>query len=230
LTCQTLATLIRQAYVVFAGVRRGAPGFDVPIVGGPDWLDSDGYLIAAKAGSEQPRAMLLGPMFQRLLEERFMLKVHLETRELPAYALTVAGGGFKLRPIDPATCAARDATAPPVLTARDPVTQKPFCQMIISGGSGLRGSMTVQELSNALSSYVDRQIINKTGIDGIFNVDVQFVPLRVPGPLGRPPDPAAGGGVSIFTAIEEQLGLRLERTTGPSPVIVIDRVERPSPN
>ena len=247
-TCHTLATLIRLAYIGWSPSSLGAP-----IVGGPGWLDSDEYLIDARAGSEQPVAMIGGPMFQTLLEERFMLKIRRETRDLPHYALTVADGGSKLRPIDPASCVAPDLTKPPA--ARDPVTQKPFCGRSSISPSGVSGeSMTVEELTSALRSFVDRPIVNKTGIDGMFDIRLQFAPLPSPEQAGRNDSagPAGvvspGGGrggrggrgdggtvaaadVSIFTAIQEQLGLKLERTTGPVPaVLVIDHVERPSPN
>ena len=195
-------------------------------------------------------------MLQTLLEERFMLKIRRETRELPHFALTVADGGFKLRPIDPASCVALDLTKPPV--TRDPVTQKPFCGRTSISPAGVSGSsMTVEELATALRFFVDRPVVNRTRIDGMFDVRLQFAPLRSPeqngsndaaGGLGRnppagvPPGGGRGGGgrgdgttvaadVSIFTAIQEQLGLRLERTTGPVPaVLVIEHVERPSPN
>ena len=229
LTCQTLATLMREAYMVFAGGGDASPaGYNVRIEGAPDWINADGYLIAAKAADAPPRAVMRGPMLQTVLEDRFKLAIRREERELPTYALTVAPGGFKPRPIDERNCAARDLTKPPVLRAVDPETQKPFCQRIIRSSSGVSGSMTVQELADALSSYVDRPIINRAGISGIFSIDFQFAPIRSLVEGNPPPDP--GAGVSIFTAAQEQLGLRLERATGPAPVLVIDHVERPSPN
>jgi uncharacterized protein (TIGR03435 family) len=120
-------------------------------------------------------------------------------------------------------------------------------------------SMTVEELTTALRSFVDRPIVNKTGIDGMFDISLQFAPLTTAEQGGRndsgariggnptagvPPGGGRGGrggrgdggtvaaaDVSIFTAIQEQLGLRLERTTGPVPsVLVIDHAERPSAN
>jgi len=251
-TCHTLATLIRLAYIGWSPSGLGAP-----IVGGPGWLDSDEYLIDARTASEQPVAMIGGPMLQALLEERFMLKIRRETQELPHYALTVANGGSKLRPIDPASCVPPDLTKPPA--ARDLVTQKPFCGRSRISPSGVTGaSMTVEELTTALRSFVDRPIVNKTGIAGMFDINLQFAPLASPeqgggnDPAGRNPAPAVptgggrggrgGGGrgdggavvaadVTIFTALQEQLGLRLERTTGPVPsVLVIDHAERPSAN
>jgi uncharacterized protein (TIGR03435 family) len=196
--------------------------------------------------------MIGGPMLQTLLEERFALKIRRETRELPHYALTVADGGAKLRPIDPASCVPPDLTKPPA--ARDPVTQKPFCGRSSTSPQGVNGaSMTVEELTTALRSFVDRPIVNKTGIDGRFDISLQFAPLRSPeqgvrndsagradvvSPGGRGGRGGRGDGgivaaadVSIFTAIQEQLGLKLERTTGLVPsVVVIEHVEKPSPN
>ena len=230
MTCQTLATLIRLAYVGWS-----ASSLDAPIVGDSGWLDSDEYLIDARSASEQPVAVIGGPMLQTLLEERFRLTIRLETRALPHYALTVAAGGSKLRPIDPASCVVPDLTKPRV--ARDPVTQKPFCGQASRSPQGIRSaSMTVEELTTALRSFVDRPIVNNTGIDGMFDISLQFAPLGSPEPnssndasgrLGQIP----AGGVSLFTATQEQLGLRLERATGPVPsVLVIDHVEQPSPN
>ena len=102
--------------------------------------------------------------------------IRLETRELPHYALMVAAGGSKLRPIDPASCEVPDLTKPRV--ARDPVTQKPFCGQASVSPQCVRGaSMTVDELTTALRSFVDRPIVNKTGIDGMFDISLQFAPL-----------------------------------------------------
>ena len=232
LTCQTLETLVREAYLVFAagGVAQPA-GYNLPLTGAPDWTRSEGYLVTAMTSGSPARAIMRGPMLQTLLEELFKLRVRQETRELPIYALTGAGRALRSRQVDEKECIARDISKPTVVNAVDPVTKKPFCQTILREVGGLSGSMTMDEFADAISAYVDRPVVNQTGIAGVFSLELRFsAEGRGPGGLAavRPPDPA--GAVSIFTAIQEQLGLRLEPARGPSPVLVIDHAERPSPN
>lgn len=103
LKCATAANLIQQAYVLFTnGLSLNPQSF--PISGGPGWLDSDHYDITAKAEGNPPLETMMGPMLQSLLEDRFKLKLHRETREVPVYALTVAKAGLKLKPLDKPDC------------------------------------------------------------------------------------------------------------------------------
>ena len=231
LTCQTLEVLIREAYMVFTdGVAANPSGYDAPLVGAPDWVRSEAYVVTATTSATPARAGMRGPMLQTVLEDRFGLKARREIRDLPIYALT-AERTPRLQRVDESGCVARDTSKPSVPSTRDPATKKPFCQTIIRSVSSISGSMRLQELADAIGSYVDRPVMDRTGVSGIFTVDLRF-DGQVRGPLGlasiRPPAP--DGAVSIFTAVQEQLGLRLEPSRGPAPVLVIEHVDRPSPN
>jgi len=247
MNCQPLRSLIRTAYVMFADGHRVLPGRIAPIEGGPSWVDSDRYRITAKAEGTPGQDMMRGPMLQALLEDRFKLKIRRESREVPAYALTVAKNGPKLQSFQEGSCQVLDFSRPPVPPARGekptPVcalrmllTTKPDAAMTweVHGG-------TLDDLARALGSDLDRIVINKTGIAGKFDYHLEFSAdettaglnsLRGPdGPVvqpGSPSDPP--GGPSIFSAIQEQLGLKLESAKGAREFLVIDRVEKPSEN
>jgi uncharacterized protein (TIGR03435 family) len=229
LECQTAAELIREAYVVFADGRQANPsGFAVPISGGPAWINSDGYRISATVEGNPSRVIMRGQMLQALLEDRFKLRLHRETREFPVYALTVAKGGPKLQPLKQGSCLPRDYTKPGVEGFRDETGQR-LCTILV-GLTGVSGQMSLDDLSKTLSAGLDRPVINRTGIIGTFDLRLEFVRDQTTAGLlpGIATDPA--DGTSIFTAIQEQLGLKLESTKGPGELLVIDGVERPSEN
>jgi uncharacterized protein (TIGR03435 family) len=180
--------------------------------------------------------MMLGPMLRSLLEERFQLKLHRETKEVPVYALTVAKGGAKLRPYKEGSCSSTDPTisADPLnLPPRPEPGQKPFCGSIGIGTFGVDGhAMDLDAFARILDRILDRPVVNKTGIAGKFDFHLEFtadgdtprIGVRDP----RPSDPT--GLPSIFTALQEQLGLKIESAKGPGEFLVIDHVERPSEN
>ena len=175
---------------------------DFQVVGGPAWARSEGFEIAAKGDPSATDAQLR-LMVQALLTERFQLKAHSEERQLPIYALVIAKEGHKLRPAD-------DAARPNA-----------------SGNSGLivAQKMSVLNLARLLSPRLDRPVIDRTGLNGRYDFRLQWAPE---------PDPAAGAAdtsaPSLFTAIQEQLGLKLEVQKGPVQVMVIDSAQRPSEN
>jgi len=245
-TCATLRGLIRTAYSVFRGGRLN-PGRVDDILGGPRWLDTDQYEIAAKAEGNPPRAEMMGPMLQTLLEERFKLKVHTELRDAPVYILTLARNNAKLQPSKEGSCAPMDLANLPgnALKANEPMPK--YCGSGENRGSGLNmvsdwhGVTMVEFASRMLSSFVERPVVDKTGLSGRYDVHLEFV--RGGGPSGRAlqngaynPDSVAGtsdssaAGPSIFTALREQAGLKLVPDKSPLEVIVIDYVERPSVN
>jgi uncharacterized protein (TIGR03435 family) len=231
LTCQTLGVLIHEAYAVFVGPAANGGGYDVPLVGAPDWVFTQGYLVTATASGQPSRTLMRGPMLQTLLENRFKLKVRPENRDLPIYALTMGPGPVKMPKVDETACVARDTSKRPVPGVADPNTQKPFCQTIIRGASSIAGSMTAQELTDAIGSFVERHVVNQTNLSGIFSVHLEFAAEgRGPAAAAAIRAPTPGGAVSIFTAIQEQLGLRLEPSRGPAPVLVVEHVERPTEN
>jgi uncharacterized protein (TIGR03435 family) len=233
--CLPAIDLIGSAYVGFAN-EISRPIESIPISGGPAWLRSDRYDIEAKAEGNPGWQTMEGPMLQALLEDRFKLKIHRETKEIPVYNLVVAKGGFKLQPMQDGSCAPIDA-----FKRRDP--NEPRATKLAGCGAvryGLpRGEkpafveyhgMTLDEMAGYLVTVVDRPVINKTGIAGTFHFHVEFAPDgTIPKFAPKVPDDPPGGP-SFFTAIQEQIGLKLEPGKGPGEFLVIDSVERPSEN
>lgn len=209
------------------------------IIGGPDWINSTHYTIEAKAdGNVPPQQLWL--MLQSLLEDRFQLKARRETRQLPVYELTVAKGGFKLPPPKDGGCFTIDPANPlPPPPAPGQPMMAPCGSVMGSGGpSGMRiigARIPMSELARILTNMLDRSVIDKTGFSGTFDVNVEFSFDQALAGLGENPttgrvfakDPTTP---SIFTALQEQLGLKLESAKGPVDVIVIDSIEKPVGN
>jgi uncharacterized protein (TIGR03435 family) len=196
------------------------------ILGGPKWLDSMRFDIEAKPESSvADQLQKLGPeqrrfqiqaMFQQLLADRFKLVVHWETRELPVYALVAAKNGPSL--------------AKTTLPDGDTGTSSGTGRFTATG-------ITMEELSKALTNDLSRElgrvVIDKSGIAGRYDVAIKWTPEADSAAANSGTDSAATGsdpGPSIFTAIQEQLGLKLESTKGPVQVLVIDHVEMPEEN
>jgi uncharacterized protein (TIGR03435 family) len=201
----TLKELIVQAYE--AG----------DLAGGPSWLDSDRFDIIAKAPPNTPDDTLR-LMLQTLLTERFKLAIHREQKILTVYALVAAKGGFKLQ------AAAGSG--------------QPKC----GPGQGAEGlnhlvctNFTMADLTAWLPtriapSYIDRPVVDLTGLKGAYDIKLDWVP-RPPG--GNPATDGAipvasdvAAGATVFDALDKQLGLKLEERKQPMPVIVIDHIER----
>jgi uncharacterized protein (TIGR03435 family) len=190
--------------------------------GAPPWLLSERYDIEAKAeGDPSFDAMLV--MLQRLLEDRLQLKFHHETKDLPVYALVVSRPG-KFQP-------AEDGCGP------RPSTPTPCRFMILPGHLG-GPRVTVAQLADALSAATERVVLDKTNLTGSYDISLDYTPeqgqfqaLEDGAPTGTPLSPPIdANGPSLFTALAEQLGLKLEPQKGPLEVMVIDHVERPSEN
>ncbi len=223
--------LIQRAYVRFANGQSHWLGI-VPIQGGPAWIHSELYDINAKAEGTPSPEMMQGPMLQALLEDRFKLKIHRETREVPVYALTAAKGGAKLKRFEEGSCTAMPVAYPaPAL----PPGQR-FCKVrvaLINPAVDAEGS-TLAEFSKLLELVFDRPVIDTTGITGRFDIHLEFArdentPGLLPGgDVAGVPDPNAGQ--SILTVLQQQLGLKLVAAKGPREFLVIDHVERPSEN
>jgi uncharacterized protein (TIGR03435 family) len=237
LACVTTANLIRLAYLAFPTGQPNAPlspnSFLMPISGGPSWLNSDRYTIDAKAEQRVNTEMMKGPMMQALLEDRFGLKLHKETKEISAFELTVGAGGQKLQPAKEGACVVYDRNNPPPAPgagAPAPV----ICGVIresAKGGLDVPGA-TMADLCRQLSAYVDRDIIDKTGIAGTFDVHLDLLPTDI-GYGGTMPDPSSsftpGDGGAIAAAVKK-LGLQMRNAKQPTEFLVIDHVERPSEN
>ncbi len=207
--------------------------------GGPAWLASDRYDIEAtpeRTGNDDPAKQQHVDFeqqfeqqrlrLQSLLEDRFQLKFHRETKELPVYALVVAKGGPKLQP------------------SEQKGDRRPMMRM--GRGRFESNGVTLAQLADMLSMDRGRKVIDRTGLTGNYDIKLDYTPDQSqggpgfggppgggpgPGPEGGmgppPPDP---NGPSIFTALQEQLGLKLESQKGPVEIIVIDHVEKPSEN
>jgi uncharacterized protein (TIGR03435 family) len=223
LPCQPVRVLIRIAYIR-ANFRTTGED-NLQLEGGPAWLDAKHYSIAAKADGPASIEVMEGPMMQRLLEDRFHLKTHRETREASVYALSVAKGGLKIKPAAPGSCTvrARDDTG----FAAPPTGQKPYCGEAGMAMNPFRfkftlASGTLRQLASNLGARVDRPVLDKTGIEGKFDFRLEFAPNSA-----DPSDERTAP--SVFSALAE-IGLRLEAAKGPRDYLVIDHVEAPTEN
>jgi uncharacterized protein (TIGR03435 family) len=213
------------------------------LVGAPDWTNSERFDITAKAEGDIRPPTPGGPpspvqfMLQALLEERFKLAVHRETRDMPIYALTLARADGRLGPqMKPSTtdCAALAAARGGPPPGPPPPGERPTCGMRMMPGNISSGSMMLQQLATSLSMLTRRVVVDRTGLTGGFDIDLTFTPDQMPPgppPPGAPPlPPIDPNGPSVFTALQEQLGLKLEATRGPVEALVVDHVERPTPD
>jgi uncharacterized protein (TIGR03435 family) len=217
-----------QPMILFAYSLQG-----YQLVGGPAWIRSDSYdLVAKMEGNPAQIAPGAGTdpaqlAMRALLEERFKLKTHREVREMDVYALVMAKSGGAPGPsLKPTAqdCAAAAADAQRRGTPAPAAgSNAPFCG--IQGGPGrIRfGGLPAAALPQAFSNYVERMIVDRTGLTGSWDFVLTFS-VEGRGPDAPPPDPNAPG---LFTAIQEQLGLKLEPAKGPVEVLVIDSIERP---
>ena len=201
------------------------------IIGGPPWSDSLRFDIQGEAGQAVGTdAMLL--MLQALLEDRFKLRVHHDTREGSVYDLTVSKTGYRLKA---ANCVAFDPNHLPRQAAPGEA-QVNYCGRISRGRDGARRTvdargvditpavgLLVPSLTGLLSDVLDRPLSNKTGLTGAFDFHLEWTDSSSTqdDDLGAP---------SIFTALQEQLGLRLDAGKGPVDFLVIDSAEKPSEN
>jgi len=195
-TASTLLDLVTNAY----GVKYDQ------VSGGPGWNKSDHYDVSAKSEGEGTLTKEQAQqMMQALLADRFQLKIHRETKEVPIYALVVGKNGPKLKP---STAGA------------------PGNNFVRAGATGLHMEATqgtMERLATQLSGTAGRPVIDKTGLTGYYAYTLDWLP----------PNQAAASTSDIpdvFTAVQEQLGLKLEPTTGPREMLIIDRAEKPSGN
>src|SRR5262245_17757523 len=227
----TLESMIRLAYRLQ----------EAQLVGGPAWIYTVRYDIQAQsAQGGAPKEF--GERMQSLLAERFNLKLHSETREIPIYALVPANSdgshGPALLPaaVDCVAFArdrARGAAPPPA--PRQP-NERPTCGTVTGPALLAGGGVTMEQLASSLSQYTGRMVLDRTGLSGNFDYELRFAherSLRGRGPGGglpgpEPVRPAEPGAVSIFAAVREQLGLKLNSQLAPVDVVVIDSADQPS--
>lgn len=228
-----LRELIRFAYDVQ----------DARLQGGPDWIRSERFDIVAKAdhslgswGPSGPPAEALA-MLRALLTERFGLTTHRETRTLPVYALVRArengqpGPELRRSSLDCEAAITPGQPRQPQPATADPA--RPTCGMRIGPGQMVIGGTPLRQLATVLSQFVQRIVIDRTELRGPFDLHLSWTPERLlppgPPPPGAPPlPPIDQNGPSIFAALQEQLGLKLEPRQAPLDVVVIDRVSRPT--
>jgi uncharacterized protein (TIGR03435 family) len=198
------------------------------VINAPNWIVTERYDITARA-SDRVKQGEIGRMLQALLKDRFSLVTHKETREVTAYVLTMARPDGKPGPqlhVSTAECAdLADGTAP-----KDAVRCGPR-----PGGPGkliLVGS-PISLAVNLLSLMLQRPVVDKTGLTGKYDLEVSFAPLlNNPAGFGAEAAPQAAdpAGPSIFTAFQEQLGIKIDSSKTQEEVLVIDHVERPTEN
>ena len=258
-TCGSVLTMVDFSYREFGRPLLNNPPAPMQeserIKGVPKWALAARYTIHAvtgdpvangptDAGPGQPgrlpaASLLDGPMLQGLLEDRFQLKIHREVEETPMYALTVAQSGFKLKPMQDGECT---LLAPGQGMQMIGADDKPYCGWVgwpIHGPNRtlLGGGITMGRLAQSLAMLIlDRNVIDRTGIAGSFLVRLEYAPDENTRCFGGPewcnvdPNSDIPPAATIFTALEHQLGLKLEQIKGPKEHIEIDRVERPSEN
>ena len=209
----------------------------VPVEGGPSWVESDEYQITVRADGNPGVPVMMGPMLQTLLEDRLKLRLRRDSRHVSGYALTVANGGHKL------TEAACDPPRqPPVAFLPPPTSPCAWSRVItVNGPNGRVGAkwVTPGEFARLLRDLLGRPVVDKTEIPWRFDARIEFAPestmvqtaINDPRFVKNPPGTgSAPTAPAIFTALEEQLGLRLEPATVPTDVFVVEHIERPSDN
>ena len=223
-------------------------------ISGPSWLDSERFDIVAKippgATREEFRLML-----QNLLAERFKLALHHDTKELPVYALVVGKNGLKMKESakeDPAAAPAAgpDAGPPQIKMGKDgmpqlPAGNRPGTMMMMSAGKMKMQStrQSIGGLTDMLSNQLGRPVIDETKLTALYDFTLEFAPgdgIIMAGHAGAMPAPPADGGFggpsaggsddqggpTLVTAVQEQLGLKLESKKGPVDMLVIDKLEK----
>ena len=191
------------------------------ISGGPKWLDSDRFDIEAKPRSitampadwtsRQQWFRQLRAMLQSLLEDRFRVVVHYETRQEPVYELVLAKGGSRLK---------------------EPSTNEALPNLNVGRGQITANAMPLSRLTPVLSALVRRPVIDKTGLINRYDFILTFTPdvFQSGPPAPGAPPPVDTDTPSLFAALQEQLGLKLEPTKGPVEQLVVDRAEKPDAN
>ena len=205
----------KRARIIAAAYGVGRGDFSQLIVGGPEWLDTEAFDIDGKPDQQRPRQEL-EQMLRALLADRFGLRLHHETRQVDGFALIVAPRGSRL------------------------TASQSFAGSIVTGvGTMTTAGAAVDRLAQALTFRLGRTVINDTGLTGVYAFNLRWTPgdgelplmrgapLDVQARMSRDADP---NGASLFTALDEQLGLRLQPRKLPLEFLVIDAVERPTPN
>jgi uncharacterized protein (TIGR03435 family) len=199
---------------------------DYQIFGSLPWLESAGFDLEARSAGPTDLSHVR-PMVQSLLDDRFKLKIHRESKELPIYSLTLARSGSKLGAglVESAAgaCGPVNAEAPPLAAA---------CGTVSPGPGRIWGQRgRISQLADRLSTILGRTVVDKTGLTGVYDIQLTYTPDPSMSPQLPPGLPASDvPGPSLFTAMQEQLGLKLTAGKGPVDVIVVDSAEKPDGN
>ena len=181
------------------------------MTGGPGWINSECFDIDAKA----PRpAKATHDMLKALLASRFHLELHSETKNASVYSLVVAKGGLRMK-------RSADQSEPEKGGPRE-----------LRAGRIVGEGIPMYVLTNLLANMLGVAVINNTGLAGKYDIDLQFAPDSAQAPTGAEDSLTAGDAreAAIFTAVEKQLGLKLETAKAPQEILVVDRVDHPSAN
>jgi uncharacterized protein (TIGR03435 family) len=210
---------------------------DHELIGAPEWTESTAFDITATYSAEPARTLQdMRAMLLALLADRFGLRTHRETRELPIYSLVMAHKDGALGPqlvLSTIDCEQWIAEKRPRLGAGSPSPvapggKRPVCQLLATRRFITAGTQTIQQLTGPLQAFTGRPVIDRTGLTGAFDFDLEWTSGPVaPAPGANPPP---DDGPSIFAALQEQLGLRLEPGRAPFDVVVIDAIRRPTPD
>lgn len=230
---------VRDLISVAYGQPQPLPNFQ--ILGGPGWVATDRFDVTAKAEGD-PQPTPTGPptqmflMIRSLLAERFKLVAHEETRDQPIYALRLdrsdgkLGPHLKLSTVDCAALRGANRGGPP---GPPPQGQAPPCGMMMGPGRLMSGGTPIAILVNTLSRLVNRPVLDQTELTGNYEATLEFTPDQSQAPPGGfPPGIPAPrvDGPSLFTALKEQLGLKLDSDHASVRVLIIDSIEQPTPD
>jgi uncharacterized protein (TIGR03435 family) len=210
----SLAELIQAAY------SDGRPFYRFQLTGGPDWLDSARFDITASSTVRNATPAQTMAIVKAILNERFKLVVRQQTTDAPIYILTLAN---------------KDGSLGPRMRKSSLTCPGPGCDFKINPGTLTARGLTVDRLAFSMAGFsgLGRLIADRTGLTGGYDMDMEWTPTT-PVRLGGNLDPQASAPPSdrpeISTALREQLGLKLESSRGPVPMLVIERVEKPSEN
>ena len=200
------------------------------LIGGPDWMSTDRWDIVAKAEGDPPPERMM-EMVKTLVADRFKLVTHSETREMPIYALVLVKGDGSFGPqLHRSTVDCGAIFAEARARGGEPPRRPgggPLCGTNMDNGRMATSAVTIADLARNLSTVAGRSVVDKTGLAGTFDLELTWAP---DGPAGNAPDgapPQANDGPSLFTAIQEQLGLKLDAQRGPVEVVVIDSAAKP---
>jgi len=226
----TLLMIIQRAYPDYA-----SPGL---IAGGPGWIREARFDIDARAGRDVPRAEYPA-MVRQLLADRFNLKVHTEPRTMDVYALVVARSdgrlGPRLKPASAQCLAELEAERQQRAANPGPITvttgQKMPCGGVVgglvNGITRLNGARPIESLAGGIQAFMDKRVIDRTRLEGMYELDLEFDYSAMRSVADVRPE---FSGLNIFTAVQEQLGLKLEPSKETLDVLVIDAVDMPSQN